>query len=96
MRVVFLKAGLLAMYAMALSGLAGLLPAGLAGIMLKIALVTVFIHVIEVVVMFKHVRLYRGPLAISIALTLLYGLLHWKPLADAANAADAKTKASSI
>jgi hypothetical protein len=28
------------------------------------------------------VRLYRGPLAISVALTLLFGLLHWKPLAD--------------
>lgn len=90
-----LKVGLLAIYAMALAGLAGFLPSGLAGVMLNIALVTLFIHMVEVVVMFKHVRLYRGPLATSIALTLLYGLLHWKPLADAAKAADAKTKAGS-
>ena len=34
--------------------------------------------------MFKHVRLYRGPLAASVVLTLLFGLLHWKPMADQA------------
>ena len=34
--------------------------------------------------MYKHVRLYRGPLAASVVLTLLFGLLHWKPLADQA------------
>jgi hypothetical protein len=33
--------------------------------------------------MFRHVRLYKGSLAVSIILTLLFGLLHWKPLADA-------------
>ena len=33
--------------------------------------------------MFRHVRRYRGPLALSVLLTLLFGLLHWKPLADA-------------
>jgi len=40
------------------------------------------IHALEIVVMFKQVRLYRGPLAVSMLLTLLFGLLHWKPLAD--------------
>lgn len=33
--------------------------------------------------MFKQVRLYHGPLAVSMLLTLLFGLLKWKPLADA-------------
>jgi hypothetical protein len=37
-------------------------------------------HVIEVIVWFKFVRLYRGPLATSILLTLLFGLMHWQPL----------------
>jgi hypothetical protein len=77
-----LKAGLLAMYAMALAGMAGLLPSGLASTLQNIALVTLTIHVLECVAMFKHIRLYRGPLAISLLLTLLFGLLHWKPLAD--------------
>ncbi len=40
------------------------------------------IHVIEMAVMFKHVKRYPGPLAVSMALTLLFGMLHWKPLAD--------------
>jgi hypothetical protein len=77
------KAGLLVMYALALAGLAGLLPTGLASTLQNVAVVTLIIHVIECVAMFKHVRLYRGPLAISVLLTLLFGLLHWKPLADA-------------
>jgi len=41
------------------------------------------IHALEVLFAFKHVRLYKGPLAISVVLTLLFGLLHWKPLAQA-------------
>jgi hypothetical protein len=76
-----LKGGLLAMYAMALAGLAGLLPNGLASTLLNISIIILIIHVIETVVMFKVVRLYRGPLTISVLLSLLFGLLHWKPLA---------------
>jgi hypothetical protein len=41
------------------------------------------IHALEVLFAFQHVRLYKGPLAISVVLTLLFGLLHWKPLAQA-------------
>ena len=50
--------------------------------MQNIALVLLVIHALEVIFMFKHVRLYRGSLAVSILLTLLFGLLHWKPLAE--------------
>ena len=77
-----LKAACLAVYVLALAGLAGLLPPGLSGTMQNIALVLLVIHALEVIFMFKHVRLYRGSLAVSILLTLLFGLLHWKPLAD--------------
>lgn len=77
-----LKAACLAAYGLALAGLAGLLPPGLAGTMQNIALVLLVIHALEVIFMFKHVRLYRGSLAVSILLTLLFGLLHWKPLAE--------------
>ena len=50
----------------------------------RAALVLLLIHALEVLFAFKHVRLYKGPLAISVVLTLLFGLLHWKPLARAA------------
>lgn len=77
-----LKAVCLAIYALALAGLAGLLPDGVAHTMRNIASVMLLVHALELLVMFKHVRLYRGPLATSVLLTMLFGLLHWKPLAD--------------
>lgn len=52
----------------------------------RAALILLAIHVVELLFVFKHVRLYPGPLAVSVLLTLLFGLLHWKPLADAASA----------
>ncbi len=79
-----LKAVCLGIYALAMAGLAGLLPSGFAGSMQTIALVMLAVHAVELAVMFKHVKRYPGPLAISILLTMLFGLLHWKPLADAA------------
>jgi len=41
------------------------------------------IHALEIVIFLRHLRLYPGPLPVSIVLTLLFGLLHWKPMADA-------------
>lgn len=77
-----LKLLCLAVYAMALARLADLLPPGSFERTPMVAAALLGIHAIEAVLMRKHVRLYRGPLAVSIALTLLFGLLHWKPLAD--------------
>ena len=79
------KAGCLAIYALALAGLAGLLPSGLAGTMLAIAVAFLAAHVVELAFAFKHVRRYQGALAVSVLLTLLFGLLHWWPLKMAAS-----------
>ena len=49
-----------------------------------IAAVLLVAHVGEVLVFFSKVKLYKGPLVVSVLLTLLFGFLHWKPLADAA------------
>ena len=84
---------LLAVYALALAGLAGWLPPGAATMLRNAALVLLLIHVVELVLAFRHVRLYRGPLWISVLLTLLFGLLHWKPLADAQARSAAKSGA---
>ena len=77
-----LKIACLIAYAMALAGLAGLLGSDLSARMQNVAAVLLILHALEVVFMFKHVRKYRGPLLVSVLLTLLFGLLHWKPLAD--------------
>jgi hypothetical protein len=81
-----LKAGCLAIYAVALAAWAGWLPAAVAGAVAgpvqTLALALLAIHALELVFVFRHVRSYRGPLAISVLLALLFGLLHWKPLMD--------------
>lgn len=77
-----LKAGCLAIYGLALAGLAGLLPHGLSWAMKMVAVAFLGIHALELVFVFAKVRLYRGSLAASVLLTLLFGLLHWIPLAN--------------
>ena len=76
-----LKAACLGAYFMALAGMAGLITGELSIRAQNLALAMLLIHLLELVFMFKHVRLYRGPLQVSIALTLLFGVLHWRPLA---------------
>jgi len=46
------------------------------------ALVLLFLaaHLLELAFAFKHVRLYKGSLIVSVVLTLMFGLLHWMPL----------------
>jgi hypothetical protein len=80
--ILMLKVVCLALCAAALAGFAGLLPSGVTGTMQNIAAGLLIIHALELVFMFRHVRLYRGALAVSVLLTMLFGLLHWKPLAD--------------
>lgn len=78
-----LKAGLLGIYLLALLSLVVELPANSGGLLQKITLILFPVHALEAVVMFKHVKAYDGPLAKSIVLTLLFGLLHWMPIAKA-------------
>ena len=77
-----LRALCLLAYAMAMAKLAGLLPAGSFDRAPLVAGVLLALHAAELVFMSKHVRLYRGALAVSVLLTLLFGLLHWKPLTE--------------
>jgi hypothetical protein len=41
------------------------------------------VHALEAVFVFERLRLYRGPLVLSVLLTLLFGMLHWMPLVTA-------------
>ena len=42
-------------------------------------LVLFLAHAAEVVFCLRWIRLYEGPLALSIVLTLLFGFVHWLP-----------------
>jgi hypothetical protein len=76
-----LKVTCLAIYLLAIVGAFGVLPAGVTSILQKAALILLAAHALELLFAFKNVQRYHGPLVDSIGLTLLFGLLHWKPLA---------------
>jgi uncharacterized protein YhhL (DUF1145 family) len=82
-----LKLICLSVFALAILALLGALPAHWVRAVLLSAAGLLLVHTVEVFFAFKHVRSYPGPLWISIVLTLLFGLLHWRPLARANAAA---------
>lgn len=71
----------LAIYLLALLGTTIDIPFGLVPAVQYAAIGLLAAHLLEVLVAYRSVRLYQGPLAVSVALTLLFGLLHWLPLA---------------
>jgi hypothetical protein len=79
----WIKGLCLAVYLLAAVGGLLMLPAGLVGGLRMAALVLLAAHVLEILVAYKSIKRYPGPLIDSIALALLFGFLHWKPLARA-------------
>lgn len=75
-----IKGACLLTYLLAAIGAVTPLPYGLSSPLQYAALLLLAAHALEAVVMFKHVKRYPGPLAISLLLTLLFGLAHWLPL----------------
>ena len=85
----FFKANLIAIYALALISLFAPLPWDTGPHLQKLTALLLAIHVLETAVAFKHVKAYKGPLLHSIGLSLLFGLLHWLPLAKAGRKTEA-------
>ncbi len=77
----FIKALCLAVYILAAIGGFLMLPEGLLAGLRVAALVLLAAHALEILVALKSIKRYPGPLIDSIALALLFGFLHWKPLA---------------
>ncbi len=76
-------------YLVAILSLFVALPMGAAPVVQKLALALIAVHLLECVLAFKYVKSYPGPLLTSVVLALLFGLLHWMPLAKAARQAAA-------
>jgi uncharacterized protein YhhL (DUF1145 family) len=76
-----LKASAVVIYLMAVIAVFGVLPAGLASALKMVAGVLLALHVLEVLFALRYIKRHQGPLIDSIALTLLFGFLHWLPLA---------------
>ena len=82
------KGLLVATYVLALVSLFVTLPLDAGPVVQKLTLVLLGVHVLECLLAFKHIKRYSGPLWVSLALSLLFGLLHWMPLARAARLAE--------
>jgi|TARA_B110000503_G_scaffold43641_1_gene71368 uncharacterized protein YhhL (DUF1145 family) len=78
----FFKILILAIYILALVAVLGLWASPWSRNLQNASMVLLGVHALELVFAMKHVRRYKGPLALSVVLTLLFGLLHWKPLSD--------------
>ncbi|MHC8333454.1 hypothetical protein [Pseudomonas sp. LB3P25] len=74
-----LKLLCIGVYVLGVASAVGLLPVAWS-FWKTIAAVLLLAHLLEVIVMFKYVKRYRGSLGASLVLTLLFGFLHWKPL----------------
>jgi uncharacterized protein YhhL (DUF1145 family) len=66
-------------YGAALLSLFVAMPASVAMVLQYGTLLLFAVHCIEMVVALRYIRLYEGPLAISLLLTLLFGFVHWMP-----------------
>lgn len=83
----FLKINLLVIYALAVLSLWLPMPWQSGPVLQNMAMALLAIHAIETIFAFKHVKTYPGPVGKSMALSLLFGLLHWLPLARRAKQA---------
>jgi hypothetical protein len=78
---VVLKGSCLAVYLLAVVGIVVELPFGITSTVQYGAAILLAAHALEALVAFRSVKHYEGPLWVSVLLTLLFGFLHWLPLA---------------
>lgn len=83
MLITFFKASLLGAYALALASLFLVLPMEAGPVVQRLALALLTVHALECLVAFKYIKSYAGSVYLSFVLAMLYGLLHWMPLAKA-------------
>ncbi len=83
----FLKASLLVVYALGIASHIVALPGQAGPIVQTASLALLLIHALECLLAYRYINLYEGALAVSLMLSMLFGLLHWMPLARKAREA---------
>ena len=83
----FLKASLLVVYALGIASHIVALPGQAGPIVHTASLALLLIHALECLLAYRYIKLYEGALAVSLVLSMLFGLLHWMPLARKAREA---------
>ena len=87
MKDLAIRIGVLAFYAAAAVSLLTTFPPFGAAVLQYGTLALLVAHTAEVLLCWRWVRAYPGPLVLSILLTLLFGFVHWMPYKRAAEAA---------
>lgn len=83
----FFKANCIAVYLLAIASHFVSFPMQAGEVLQTLALALILVHVLEAVLAFPYIKTYDGPLYASVLLALLFGLLHWMPLARRARQA---------
>jgi len=71
----------LAAYALGIAAFTGLIHGPLAAAAAIVTLVLVGLHALELLFAYKFLHRYQGSMGMSVVLALLFGVLHWAPLA---------------
>lgn len=78
---IFFKANCIAVYLLAIASHFVSFPMQAGDVLQTLALALILVHLLEAVLAFRYIKTYDGPLYVSVLLALLFGLLHWMPLA---------------
>ena len=71
----------LAVYALGIAAFAHLIHGSLAPIAAIITIALLGVHALELLYAFRFLHRYKGSMAASIVLAMLFGVLHWAALA---------------
>lgn len=77
----FLKINCIAIYVLAVLSLLWALPWNAGPILQTLTLAILAVHVVEALFAFRFIKSHSGPLWMSLVLAVLFGMLHWLPLA---------------
>ena len=81
------KITILAVYLLGIASHIVAFPGQVGPIVQTVSLALLLIHALECLLAYRYIKLYSGPLVVSLLLSLLFGLLHWMPLARQAREA---------
>ena len=68
-------------YALGIAAFTGLIHGPLAAAAAIVTIARIGLHALELLYAYRFLRRYKGSLGMSVVLALLFGVLHWAPLA---------------
>ena len=76
-----MRIGCVAAYVLGIAAFTGLIHGPLAAAAAIVTIALVGLHALELLFAYRFLHRYKGSMGASIALALLFGVLHWAPLA---------------